>query len=66
MNLLFTVEIDKFRSKLVSSGLDRHTSFNKKHTSLLRSPYITNPLWSQDCLLKLDYGRSDKHPSLLR
>ncbi len=30
-------EIDKFRSKLTSAGLGQHSS-------LLRSPYITNPL----------------------
>jgi hypothetical protein len=36
-------KIDIFYSKPVPfTGLDKHTSFNK-YTSLLRSPYITNP-----------------------
>jgi hypothetical protein len=38
-------EIDKFRSKLASSGLDKHTgtlASKNKHTSLLRCPFITN------------------------
>jgi hypothetical protein len=42
-------KIDRFRNKLVSfelsvpfTGLDTHTKLNK-HTSLLRSPYITDP-----------------------
>jgi hypothetical protein len=35
---------DKFCSNLVSSGVDKHTSFDTKiHSSLLRSPYITDP-----------------------
>ncbi len=42
-------EMDRFHSKLVSSDLD-------KHTSLLQSPYMTNPWcfyssgpWSHTC-----------------
>ncbi len=36
-------EMKQFRSKLVSSSLEKHTSLNKQaHTSLLRSLYITN------------------------
>jgi len=36
-------EIDKFRIKIASSSLDKHTSLNKQRTNLLQSLYITNP-----------------------
>ncbi len=37
-------EMHWFRSKIVSSGLNQHNSPKKnKYTSLLGSPYITNP-----------------------